>query len=278
VIKVLKHCKADSGKRFKRGDIVSASEFSESQLKRFLHFRIVMVIEKDPLTPFIGEIKPVIVTGMWKRPDIFDIFGRHTSKLGIDVIVAGSEGETSRKQAESFGFIYLEQPNQPLAAKMNATTIEAMKRGYTHVICVGSDDLLSKELIEEYLRLIREGYHFIGITDFYFYDTETGKASYWGGYQESYRKNHTAGAGRVISTQLLKSWDCMPWDNKLSSYLDTAMQQKLKISTLPECVFNLKEKGLFAVDVKSSTNMTPFEIWQNSSYIDANILKREFNI
>lgn len=275
MIKVLKHCRAESGKRFKRGDIVSASEFSESQLKRFLHFHIVMVIEKDPLTPFIGEIRPVIVTGMWQRPEVFDIFGRHTSKLGIDVIVAGSEGETSRKQAESFGFIYLEQPNQPLAAKMNATTIEAMKRGYTHVICVGSDDLLSKELIEEYLRLIREGYHFIGITDFYFYDTETGKASYWGGYIDN-RKGITCGAGRVISSWLLNQWDCKPWNG--TKYLDSSMQSKIDNCIKQTHTFSIKEKGLLAVDIKSSANMTPFELWPNSSYIDANILKREFNI
>lgn len=275
MIKVLKHCRAESGKRFKRGDIVSASEFSESQLQRFLHFRIVMVIEKDPLTPFIGEIRPVIVTGMWKRPEVFNIFGRHTSKLGIDVIVAGSEGETSRKQAESFGFIYLEQPNQTLAAKMNATTIEAMKRGYTHVICVGSDDLLSKELIDEYLRLIREGYHFIGITDFYFYDTQTGKASYWGGYADN-RKGISCGAGRVISSLLLNQWDCRPWSG--TKYLDSSMQSKIDNCIKQTHTFSIREKGLLAVDVKSSTNMTPFELWPNSSYIDANILKREFNI
>ena len=274
MIKVLKHCRAESGKRFKRGDIVSASEFSESQLKRFLHFRIVMVIEKDPLTSFIGEIRPVIVTGMWQRPEIFDIFGQHTSKLGIDVIVAGSEGETSRKQAESFGFIYLEQPNQPLAAKMNATTIEAVKRGYTHVICVGSDDLLSKELIEEYLRLIRKGYHFIGITDFYFYDTETGKASYWGGYIDN--RKDTCGAGRVISSWLLNQWNCKPWNG--AKYLDSSMQSKIDNCIKQTHTFSIKEKGLLAVDIKSSANMTPFELWPNSSYIDANILKREFNI
>ena len=218
-----------------------------------------------------------MVTGMWQRPEIFDIFGRHTSKLGIDVIVAGSEGETSRKQAESFGFIYLEQPNQPLADKMNATTIEAMKRGYTHVICVGSDDLLSKELIDEYLRLIREGYHYIGVLDWYFFDTKTGKASYWGGYID-HRKGHTCGAGRVISSWLLNQWDGCPWEVKDSLYLDNSMQNKLSNCIKQEHTFSLKEKGLFAVDVKSSTNMTPFELWPNSSYIDAEIITSRFDV
>lgn len=229
------------------------------------------------LIPLKDEIRLVVVTGMWQRPEVFDIFGKHYKKLGIDVIVAGSEKLNSKRQAESFGFIYIEQPNQPLAAKMNATIKEALKRDYTHVICVGSDDLLSKELIDEYILLIKQGYQFIGVTDFYFYELETGKASYWGGYTDN-RNGKTCGAGRVISASLLRDWNGEPWKSSDTRYLDNSMQDKLNRVRKWVKTFSLKEKGLFAVDIKSKTNLTPFRLWQNTSYIDAKLLEDEFSL
>jgi hypothetical protein len=213
---------------------------------------------------------------MWKRPDVWKLFYRHYKAIGIDVIVAGSEGETSRKLANDF--IYIEVPNQPLATKMNATTIKAIELGYTHVICVGSDDLLSQELIDRLIELAEQGYDFIGVTDFYFYDTTTKKAAYWGGYRERYRQGHTCGAARVISDRMLLEWDCCPWTDDLSNYLDTAMQNKIDRSILPKFTFSIKEEGLYAVDIKSSENMTPFQLWDNTQYIDPKEIEERFNI
>jgi len=234
---------------------------------------LVSATEQEPIE-YNGKIKPCIVTGMWKRPEVFKIFGQNYRELGIDVIVAGSEGKKSKQLAESFGFIYLERPNRPLAEKMNATITEGLKRGYTHFICVGSDDLLSTELLDEYKRLIRLGYHFIGVLDFYFYELQTGKASYWGGYRDRQRLKHTCGAGRVLSRKLVESWKGKVWEGE--RYLDSSMQEKLANSDLPKYVFKLKDKGLFAVDIKSNTNLTPFSLWDNSSYINGQILEDEF--
>ena len=276
--KVLKTIHDKYGNRVKAGSFVDESRFTESHLQKMVHRGyLTNAIEKEPVK-YKGEIKLCIVTGMWKRPEVFKLFGQHYQDMGIDVIVAGSEGDTSRKLAESFGFIYLERPNQPLADKMNSTIDEGLKRGYTHFICVGSDDLLSKELIDEYIKLIRKGYEFIGVLDFYFYELETGKASYWGGYRDRQRFKHTCGAGRVLSRKLLESWNGKAWENKHSDYLDTAMQQKLAMSDLPKYVFRMKDKGIFSIDIKSDTNMTPFALWDNTSYIDAKIIESRFNV
>jgi hypothetical protein len=272
--KALKTIHDKYGNTVKAGSFVDPANLTESHLfKMVQRGYLVSATEQEPIE-YNGKIKPCIVTGMWKRPEVFKIFGQHYKDLGIDVIVAGSEGKRSKELAESFGFIYLERPNQPLADKMNATITEGLKRGYTHFICVGSDDLLTKDLVDEYKRLIRLGYEFIGVLDFYFYELETGKASYWGGYRDRKRFRNTCGAGRVLSRKLVESWNGKVWEGQ--RYLDSSMQQKLATSDLPKYVFKLKDKGLFAVDIKSKTNLTPFSLWNNSSYINGQILENEF--
>jgi hypothetical protein len=70
-------------------------------------------------------LKLAIVTGVWKRPEVFKLFAkgmhdlRASSSLDITVIVAGSEGIKSRSMVEQYPFYYIEAKNDPLAAKMN---------------------------------------------------------------------------------------------------------------------------------------------------------------
>jgi hypothetical protein len=272
--KALKTIHDKYGNTVKAGSLIDESTLTESHLFKMLQRGYLINATEQDLVKFEGEIKLCIVTGMWKRPEVFKIFGQHYQDLGIDVIVAGSEGKKSKQLSESFGFIYLERPNQPLADKMNATITDGLKRGYTHFICVGSDDLLSKELIDEYINLIRKGYEFIGVLDFYFYELGTGKASYWGGYRDRKRFRNTCGAGRVLSRKLVESWNGKVWEGQ--RYLDSSMQQRLSVSNVPKYVFKLKDKDLLAVDIKSQTNLTPFKLWDNSCYINGQILEDEF--
>jgi len=278
MIKVLRTIYDHNGTTYKVGTVISEDVFKPKYLERLFRNGAIEYVELKPTQSFKGKVNPVIVTGMWKRPEVFEIFAKHTKTLGIEVIVAGSEGKKSRNLAEKYGFHYIEIENDPLAAKMNATTLKAKELKYTHVICVGSDDLLSKELIDEYLTLMRKGYDYIGVTDFYFYELESGKAAYWGGYRDRNRIGHTAGAGRVISKTLLDEWDWMPWDDKDSKYLDNSMQNKLRSSIHPKTTFSLKGKGLLAVDIKSQVNMTPFELWDNTLYIEPKLITDNFNV
>lgn len=278
MIKVLRTVHDHRGKSYRTGTVLSEDVFKPRHLDRLFKNKAIEYAEIPPEQAFKGKIKPVIVTGIWKRFEVFELFAKHTKTLGIDVIIAGSEGKASKDIVEKYGFDYIEVANSPLAAKMNATTIRAKEKGYTHVICVGSDDLLSKELMDEYLNLIKKGYDYIGVTDFYFYEIESGKAAYWGGYRDRQRIGHTAGAGRVISKTLLDEWEWKPWDNKDSKYLDNSMQNKLRSSLHPKTTFSLKEKGLLAVDIKSQVNMTPFELWDNTSYIEPELITDKFNV
>lgn len=217
----------------------------------------------------------VIVSAIWKRPEIFKLFasGVHELKktFNVDCVVAGSEGIVSREIVEREGFKYIEVANDPLARKHNFAVREARRMRPDYLLMMGSDDIVTPEALEVYIQHAKKGIDFIGVTDFYFWDYVTKKASYWGGYVDG-RKGHTAGAGRMISANLMGKWGWMPFENKHSRILDDSIQQKLKSTRHKSHTFSLKENGVFAVDIKSDVNMTPFELWPNTSYIDSKIL------
>lgn len=219
------------------------------------------------------KLRLAIVTGVWKRPEIFELFAKKTKQLkhkevDIVVIVAGSEGDKTRKQVEKHGFKYIEIPNQPLAHKMNCTTDLAGKYKCDYVLCVGSDDIITQPLFDFYVEEMKKGTDFVGTLDWYFYDTNTKKFAYWGGYTDR-RRGHTCGAGRLLSSKLMNEFKWKPWDLEHSHVLDNSMQQKLTKIEHTSRIISLKKEGLIGLDVKSSTNMTPFELWENTSYIPA---------
>lgn len=223
-------------------------------------------------------LKLAIVTGVWKRPEVFKLFAKHTKRLlksniDIQVFVAGSEGKTSEDMVRKEGFFYVEMPNHPLAEKMNTPLQMAKQWGADYVLCVGSDDIITPQLLLIYQAYMRAEYDFIGVLDWYFYDLTSKKALYWGGYKDS-RKGATCGAGRVLSKDLLNKWGWRIWENKHNRILDNSMEEKLKQTTHKAVTFSLKDFDIYAFDIKSSTNMTPFEQWPNSRYINAKKIEK----
>ncbi len=284
MFRVLKPLADRHGNIHVKGDKVSKILFNERQIKRAISNRFIVDTNyRKPVKPIKGNIKLAIVTGVWKRPEIFKLFAQGIKRLrnykGVEVvtIIAGSEGQQSRDMVESEGFGYLEMRNRPLGRKMNATTLKAKELNCTHVLCLGSDDIVSPGLFKEYIKRIKEGWDFIGLTDFYFYDTITDKALYWGGYTD-FRKGQTCGAGRVISAELLEEMKWQPWEGRNNRYLDGSMQDKLNSISCSTYTLSLKDKGLYGVDIKSSDNVTPFAKWDNTKFINSDVIKREFKL
>lgn len=229
------------------------------------------------------KIKVAFLTAVWKRSDVFEMFAKGINHLvqnsdlfDISVIVAGSEGAKSKRMVEKHGYTYIETPNDPLSNKVNQTTLYCQNLDLDYVICLGSDDIMSLELLNEYHKHMIKGIDFIGVTDCFFYDTESKKSLYWGGYRESYRFGHTVGAFRAISISLLKKWNYKPWEVQHSKVLDSSIEAKLKNTKHTSHTFSLLDKDLKALDIKSSTNMTPFQQWDNSIFIDTKNLLKHF--
>jgi hypothetical protein len=279
---------------FHKGSLLKVGqEFSETD---FINNEVLEGLIKKRIIIYSHSLKHIdnapkwkkrlaIITGVWQRPEVFEMFANATNKLkhndiDIVVIVAGSEGAKSRQMVEDKGFIYIEIENQPLAQKMNATMLKAQELNVDFCLCVGSDDLITNELLEVYYSYMIKNIDYVAVLDWYFYDTQTKAFTYWGGYTDTPRIGHTCGAGRLISSNLLNKWGWAVWENKHSTILDDSMQNKLKTTPHTSEVFRLKDKNVFAFDVKSAVNMTPFELWENTNFVkgkEETELRNKFN-
>jgi len=229
-------------------------------------------------------MKIVIVTAVWKRPNVFALFAKgvhhlqaHAAKSGyqVKVAISGSEGRTSEKMVKSQGFNYVERPNQPLARKMNAALKEARKMDPDYVLLVGSDTVIHPSLFDVYDEYIQQGIDLIAALDWYFYDLRTLRCSYWGGYIDS-RAGHPCGCGRVVSRELLDKWDWKIWEDRHSFGLDNSMQLLINKGNFTYATFKMKERQAFGIEIKSEVNMTPFQLWPNTSLIENQKLMSNF--
>ena len=227
-------------------------------------------------------MKVAIVTGVWKRPEVFELFAKGAKQLlkikGIEwkVIVVGSENHKSMHMVRRQRFDYIEAPNNPLARKMNTTIRAARDWGADYVLCLGSDDIITPQMMLIYIEQMNKGIDFIGVLDFFFYDLPTKRALYWGGYEDG-RKGHTCGAGRVLSSNLLGKWGWKIWEDKQSKVLDNSMEDKLNKTPHTSHTFKCVDFDVMRLDIKSSTNMTPFECWANTVEIDGAIIREQIN-
>lgn len=276
-------------KQFKAGQVVAENLFSNGAIDRLLNGNFIRFEREEGETPSEKtepiqnrKLRVAICSAVWKRKEIFEMFAKgikvlqEKTDIEYGIFISGSEGSVSKKMVQKHGFTYIEIPNDPLAAKVNASVYASQDMNPDYILCIGSDDIITPELMKVYETYMRKGIDFIGVTDFYFYDTVSKKAAYWGGYRDQRRAGHTAGAGRLISSRLMKLWNWGPWENKDSKVLDNSMQTKLKITKHSIATFSLKEKGVLALDIKSATNMTPFNLWDNTQFIDTNIIKKNF--
>jgi len=266
------------GKKFTADSLYSENDFKGISIDMLIRKKLIteVVILSEPIVSDRNEpnfkIRLAIVSAIWGRPEIFDLFAKKTKQLKhkdveIVVIIAGSEGKKSKEQVEKHGFKYIEIPNDPLAHKMNCTTELAGKYKCDYVLCVGSDDIITQPLFDFYVAEMKKSTEFVGTLDWYFYDTKSKRFAYWGGYTDK-RKGHTCGAGRLLNARLMSIFNWKPWNIEHSKVLDNSMQHKLTTLDYSSKIISLKEEGLIGLDVKSSTNMTPFQLWENTSYIE----------
>jgi len=205
-----------------------------------------------------------IKTMIWKRPIVFEIYAAGIERLrnNFNVIpfVVGSEGDISRKKCEKHGFNYIEYPNAPLGAKANAC-LKAMQGHVDYVLNLGSDNLISDSLMQAYIELMKEGYDFIGIKDLYYYDHIHQRLIYWDGYGKGKRWGESVGAGRVLSSRLLDTFNWKMWAPNVNTGLDFSMTQKL--NGINKKIISLKDTNTFAVDIKDRDSIGDFETFVN---------------
>lgn len=218
-----------------------------------------------------------IVTGIWKRPEIFRMFAagvvmlqdHFKGRLEIACCVAGSEGRLSRDLVGSYkNFFYTETPNQPLGQKMNQAAHLASRLSPNYCLMLGSDDLIGISLMEKYYIAMQKGVDYSFLMDCYFFDTVSKRGLYWGGYTKAFNRGRALGMGRLISARILNQLRWICWPPGYDRILDTAFDRQMDRTRCSRLPINLKNERLFALDIKSTMNMTNFMQWDNSQFVD----------
>ena len=251
-----------------------------------------------------------MLTCVWKRPKLTKIIMSYYSKLkeevrdtvNLEFVAVGSEGKKSRTICEDAGFHYYEYENQPMSEKWQHGLEMTEKFNPDGVIIMGSDDIITKEIINFYVEKINLGYLLIGIKDFYIYESSIKKLVHWRGYgklNDAHRMDETIGLGRCLARPLLDKIKFDVWGGlELKRNLDGAMTNRLKefgifpvsedncsiiihngkILRIGHIGYKLNEMNGFAIDIKSKTNVTNFERYldrdpESVTFVEGGILK-----
>jgi hypothetical protein len=228
-----------------------------------------------------NQLRIGVLTALWQREKLSAFFLDHWNKVFASIqnvqfkpLAVGSEADSSKNLAESNCWNYIEAPNKPLGNKWNIGMKWFEVMDVDFVMCLGSDDFMCEKTVNELVKHMTNKHDIIGFTDCYLYQKSTDKLVYWSGYRAS-RRGKIIGAGRCMSSKLLKKINFEPWDSRLNCRLDGSMDLKLsKIqhTIKPLC---LQTFDGFLVDIKSDVNITPFTDTQNN--INSSLIKSKLN-
>ncbi len=206
-----------------------------------------------------------LITGAWQRHDLFRLFCRYYAdlqkKIPFELIVACSEAETL-DIAKEHGHTTIAVNNHPLTRKFN--TAAQMAQGADYCLMLGSDDFITEKTLRYYLELFDRGIDYIGVTDWWFYDSLTKKSLFWAGYDKAANRGHACGAGRALSKNLMDKLSWTPWAAGYDKILDTGMDVRLSSIQHTKHFFSLNQLQLFALDIKTAENMTVYAEWPNT--------------
>lgn len=199
--------------------------------------------------------KLAVILPFYKRPELtklcFKMLKDQSRRLGFDVIVAGSEGQESRKLAK--GLKYIEVQNQPLGRKLNALIKEC--RGYDGVIIIGSDDFMSDSIIEMYQNIDCSKDVYYSFNDIYIYSLRLGIIRSDFAYT---RAGNGVGVARLYTNPTLEKMNYQIWDNERPKGLDGNADKRLKSRGIKEIQLDLGEH--FLIDAKIEQNISAHEM------------------
>ncbi|GAX60134.1 glycosyltransferases [Candidatus Scalindua japonica] len=239
----------------------------------------IFKLDKYPQINGRFKIKLIILTTLWKRHHIFKSFINRSKELkknnnfDIEIVAVGSEGDITKEICETNCIHYLEFKNNPLGKKWNYGLNACKKMKPDYVMILGSDDLISNNLLEAYLPYCQKGYDFLGVMDAYFFDTVSNQCIYWSGYT-NHRVEESIGAGRLLSHKLLDKSNWKIWDDNLNNCLDRSMMTLINKNIQKKEIISLKKIGAYIVDIKSKFNMGKLTDFKGKSLSYISVLSK----
>lgn len=218
----------------------------------------VSVGQQVPICVYFGRMKLSIVTAFHSRPELTALWGEHTSKFGVPVYAAITEGDAANiATARRHSFTYVEMPNNPVGDKFQAALGMAMIDGAEAIMVLPSDDFIS----DEWMRKASEG------ADPYIIPA---RIAIHGPGQGTYelrtdgRACTRYGAGRVMHRAVVDACGGVLWAAHRNKSLDSESHGRIRAAGFTCKAIATKQIPL--VDVKSGTNIWPWRKWRGGGH------------
>jgi hypothetical protein len=215
------------------------------------------------------RIKLLVYLAVWKRPEITEICFAGIKRMQthpnyeIDALAVISE-ESMIPLCEDYGIGWTMTENSPLGAKKNYGLSQAKKMNFDYLMEIGSDDLVTNDLLTHYLPFLNHG--FIGVKDICYMDSASGDC-------RRLMSKSTYGAGRVISRGNLEKMDWKLWLNRINSGLDNNSVMNMAVKKIGyKQVPEMESPGV--IDIKSEVNIWPFNVTLGEAYDKEKIFGR----
>ena len=216
-------------------------------------------------------MKIVVLTAIWKRHELFEIF-----KLGFKRINKDSKHElifvSIGSEDIEFSDNHIETPNQPLSDKWQSG-IDYIKEelDFDYILMLGSDDIICSNLLDVYTPAMEANVELIGLIDCYFLDARVNTFKYWKGYTNN-RRGESIGMARMLSKDLLIRMNWNIWKPGLKKGLDRSMMNNLRHLKPTKNIFNCKEENIVAIDIKTDINVSNINTYSGLKLQDFNSL------
>ena len=199
--------------------------------------------------------KIMVLLPIWGRMNITELCLSNLSKLkdeyNLDVLCVISE-QWAKLMAFKYGFKWVEVSNDDLGHKMNFGVEKALKYDFDYLMNLGSDDIITKELLDEYKKEMESNAPMFGVTKVCFFDSQTKEL-------KEVNYGHLIGAGRMIRRDVLCKYTLQDgkinmYDKGLKNGLDNNSRKRFMSVGMRELNLN----GNFIIDIKSEENIWKF--------------------
>lgn len=213
--------------------------------------------------------KLLIYLAIWRRPEITELCLMGISRLrrhpayDVQALAVISEPEMIDLCAR-YGVKWVMHENLPLGKKKNAGLVAAQCLDFDYLMEIGSDDLVTDELLTQYVEYL-EVHDFFGISDAAYIESESGEC------RRLITDKSTYGAGRIISRKVLDALGWRLWNDSLNRGLDNDSLRRIESKGFKYYKVKASDKP-GVIDVKSNENLWKFNYFLGQPYDINNIL------
>lgn len=213
--------------------------------------------------------KLLIYLAIWRRPEITELCLMGISRLrrhpayDVQALAVISEPEMIHL-CELYGIKWVMHENLPLGKKKNAGLVAAQCLDFDYLMEIGSDDLITNELLTQYLEYL-DVHDFFGISDAAYIESESGEC------RRLITDKSTYGAGRIISRKVLDALRWRLWNDSLNRGLDNDSLRRIESKGFKYYKVKAYDKP-GVIDVKSNENLWKFNYFLGQPYDINNIL------